>query len=794
VLLPAATRYESAQFRGRVPKTLSDWIVKQAAFDYNLSEPTLRGWLDTGQLYLLIDDVSSLSTDEREEFVRELDDLHRMAGVNRIVIATRSEDLTSVPQRLPLHGVEVRIPDPQAVDFALAQLGPAGAGLQKAHKQNDDLRSVLRAPVYVAAAALGFRGRRTDQSLTGAKGQELLDLVLDRYVSSMTDSHDRRQDYEPTSTRYFASSIADLMARDRSSFVLALPDPRWIDDQKVRAVVALGPRIAAYLIVAVTCGVLGYLLGGTILALVQIGAGILLLQRTLFGNEAVDDPRKSLVRKNEGGERRFVKRRLLNSPLRLLLLAVIAVATAALLVASLQNLSSLRTLPFWPLWVVGSAAGMGLATYFLLTETAPPRRLEFDDFGAGQDTPNVRSAFAHIGIWPLLLAGVNGICSLFFGLFLNSALDLPLFRSALSSGLPSESPPIARFSHAVLAHVDQEFLNSPLGYMYLRPEWPWLWGAFGAAIGLITGLVGVAVIGISVSASGIVMCKEGRIPANYNLFLHHLVRLTFFIRSGGRYSFTHPLIQDFFRRQWDLHAANRPAPQPGKSPRNRRWLFLAAGLVITLVAATAVFLWPGLTERSGLEKALPISGEDRFAQPEIDAAGRVTEDPRHLVNEGGGLATALLAPDCAHGTELSPDWVEASMAVADYLLFDQPSSTYAEAEFLLIAVKGEHREQVKEYLTSLKDKCYWDPANPQLGGFNIYPHHRVGNASAAYDITSTTDTFSRILAYSSGYLLVGSAKPGSTQGDNYKQFLDEAFTYAAERVDRTLHSQFGQLR
>jgi hypothetical protein len=60
-----------------------------------------------------------------------------------------------------------------------------------------------------------------------------------------------------------------------------------------------------------------------------------------------------------------------------------------------------------------------------------------------------------------------------------------------------------------------------------------------------------------------------------------------------------------------------------------------------------------------------------------------------------------------------------------------------------------------------------------------------------YDVETGTSSFSRTIAHSSGYVLVGTA--GNYEGSSNEarnQALDRAFKYAAARVDRSLGTQF----
>jgi hypothetical protein len=566
VRLPVASRYESAQFAGVVPESLADWIGRQTEVDYGVNASIVQAWLRTGQLYLLLDDMSALSFEQRTWFVEELIQLRRAWPVNRVVLATRSDDLASLPVRLPFRAVQISALGPEDVAGVLAALGEPAAGLREAHSRSAAVRELMRSPLVVAAAALGFHGTGADEvrAVLGADEGEgdveieaLQDRVIDRYVEQLLTAQDVRHDFDPLVTRYFAASLADLMAGVGSAFVVDIVDPRWIARRTTRWLARYGGRTGGYLFCGLASAACGYMIGGPLIAAVQAVFVLLLLRLTVLGPSGPHDPYRTMRRATFETQRVFLGARILDHPLRLLALTLEGLGVVYLTVRAVQAGSDRAA---W-IWAATFTAAAAWLCYLLMTkEVARVRPDEYDDFGSSRDEPSASQSVAQVVVFSFALSVLNGVGWLVMALMAEWSLHLPTTRGRIdafvATGARAADDPLGAF----VRYLDGAFNDAPLGRFYPGNGWPWLCGLLGTAVGIAVAVTLVAVVWVAVHTSKSALGSELRLPADYRGFLHHLVRTTIMRREHGRFTFTHPLVQGYFRRQWPSMVAGSRDP------------------------------------------------------------------------------------------------------------------------------------------------------------------------------------------------------------------------------------------
>jgi hypothetical protein len=70
-----------------------EWVAAEASERYNVAAPTIGAWLRTGQLILLLDDLTGMADEQRVRCVGEINELRARYGNNRILVACRPGDL-----------------------------------------------------------------------------------------------------------------------------------------------------------------------------------------------------------------------------------------------------------------------------------------------------------------------------------------------------------------------------------------------------------------------------------------------------------------------------------------------------------------------------------------------------------------------------------------------------------------------------------------------------------------------------------------------------------------------------
>ncbi|WP_328475654.1 NACHT domain-containing protein [Actinoplanes sp. NBC_00393] len=533
LLLPVASRFEAQQFGGTAPKSFLEWVTRQAEIDFRVPARTVRAWLETGQIYLLLDDMNALGDEERETFVTELIGFHRSCPGNHIVLATRTEDLTSVPVRLPFHAVEVEAPSAEAVSAALA-----GSPV------NAVARELLRTPLDVAAAALASHtAPAVDLDVSDAA--ELRERVIGSYVDHVLAAEDVRQEFDPPTARRYAGSLAALMAEHHKAFVVGVPDPRWIGGTGLRRLIRYGPRLIGYPLTALLVAGCGYLLGGWLVALVAAATAMLLMRLTFFSPEGLHDPYEGLRGAPGRTRREFIGRRLFDFPVRLTALAAEGLLVAWVVARAIQ--SPTRSGLSMAAIVVASGAYL---CYQLLTRSVPADPDQYEDLSSGRDPMRWRTFGVLTAAMAFAIGVVGAICGLLLGLLINWGMARPGVRATIETYRALDQEPWGHLNAAALSYLDAALAGAPLGRWYLEPAWPWLCAALVALMVILPVATLFLAAGVASSLAPAAISIEDRLPPQYRAFLDHLVRTTLMIKLNGRYSFNHPLIADFLRRSW----------------------------------------------------------------------------------------------------------------------------------------------------------------------------------------------------------------------------------------------------
>jgi hypothetical protein len=170
----------------REDQSLADYLVSKLAEDYGRTVPEARLWVETGRLFLLLDDLDRLTREQQESFAAQLREL---TGSQRaLVVASRQSSDESDPDGTPgLQAEAVLRPlGPEEVDAYLAAGGEGRAALRQAVRERPPLRELARSPLLLLMMIKTWRDAPAGSVDAGEAGLTEEELAA-RYVKRMEE-------------------------------------------------------------------------------------------------------------------------------------------------------------------------------------------------------------------------------------------------------------------------------------------------------------------------------------------------------------------------------------------------------------------------------------------------------------------------------------------------------------------------------------------------------------------------------------------------------------------------------
>ena len=286
----------------REGRPLGEWAAQEIAQAYAEPRDRARGWIDAGELLLLLDGLDEIEEGRRAACVEAINTFHESHGDTGLVVCCRRDEYEALPERLALGGAIVLQPlTLDQVDHYLDQLGPAVGALRAAvgNEAEIALRELAATPLWLHLMVIVYRDAAGGE-LPGSRTTDgLRRHLFGTYVDRMLDPQRvrRRAAWQPVrpglasrlearrysreqATRWLAWLAGEMVARSQTVLYLELLPSGRLPTPAARWLRRLG-RLAVGLLIALVLGLEGglvtWLIGGLGLGLtLGLAAGLCL--------------------------------------------------------------------------------------------------------------------------------------------------------------------------------------------------------------------------------------------------------------------------------------------------------------------------------------------------------------------------------------------------------------------------------------------------------------------------------------------------------------------------------------
>lgn len=210
---------------------LDKWLVQELRDQYSLSKRFAQQWLKENIVLPLLDGLDEVAEPQRAGCVATINSFMQEHGAEGIVVCSRIADYQAIGARLSLDvAVQVQPLDDAQIAQYLDWVGEPLAGVKAVLDQDDDLRTLARAPLMLNILALAYEGRRPEE-LLGLETATQRRHLFDRYVRRMFERPARSDPkrYTRKQTLCWLRWLARNLNRDKQTiFQIELMQPWWL--------------------------------------------------------------------------------------------------------------------------------------------------------------------------------------------------------------------------------------------------------------------------------------------------------------------------------------------------------------------------------------------------------------------------------------------------------------------------------------------------------------------------------------------------------------------------------------
>jgi hypothetical protein len=213
-------------------QSFRDWLQSQLSDLYNVPRKLSGGWLDNHELILLLDGLDEVAAELRSECVQSINRYLDEVGVCGIVISSRIDEYTELPDRLRVAGALHLQPLTNAqIDGYLAAGGARLSSLRTMLEQNESLRTLAQSPLLLNIMSQVYDSAGND-SVANSKSdpQSQTADLFERFIERMFLRRGRAKPaFERAETEAGLKWLAQKMRESGSSlFLLEWIQPTWL--------------------------------------------------------------------------------------------------------------------------------------------------------------------------------------------------------------------------------------------------------------------------------------------------------------------------------------------------------------------------------------------------------------------------------------------------------------------------------------------------------------------------------------------------------------------------------------
>jgi hypothetical protein len=235
-------------------RPLVDWLVDELRERYEVPEVIARCWVDEDRIYILLDGLDEVSTENREGCVHAINEFRSGHGLAPMVICSRTVDYMMLASRLRVEGAIAIEPLVQSEVIAfLKAAGDSAARVREALERDQTLWELLDSPLMLNIAVLAYRGNLPSLTKETDTLEDRRAQLFDAYVEAMLNRRTKSTRYGRRNTVRWLSWLADsLNARGLTILYVEWMQPDWLPSQQYRRLPSVGVAASVGVVAALS--------------------------------------------------------------------------------------------------------------------------------------------------------------------------------------------------------------------------------------------------------------------------------------------------------------------------------------------------------------------------------------------------------------------------------------------------------------------------------------------------------------------------------------------------------------
>ncbi|PZO38003.1 MAG: hypothetical protein DCF19_17305 [Pseudanabaena frigida] len=213
-------------------QSIADWLIQELHIKYQVAKEIGKSWIETQQLFLLLDGLDEVSIKRRDICLQALNQFTQSKGQTELVVCSRIEDYKSLSHRLRVQGAICIQPLTfEQVDRYLISTGSNLEGVSTAIRTDETLQELVRSPLLLSIMTLAYQDLNSEILL---QAQESIDErrkhLFDTYIQRMFDRQILQREYSKEKTIFWLSWLAkQLLLRSQTVFLIERIQPDWLN-------------------------------------------------------------------------------------------------------------------------------------------------------------------------------------------------------------------------------------------------------------------------------------------------------------------------------------------------------------------------------------------------------------------------------------------------------------------------------------------------------------------------------------------------------------------------------------
>jgi hypothetical protein len=215
-------------------QSITEWLVKELADKYVVSERISRPWIENDDLLLLLDGLDEVKTEYREDCIKAINSFRDKHGQTQLVVCSRVEDYQSLTTKLRLWGaVVLQLPTSQQIEDYLERAGAEMLAALEAYRRDTELQELVQSLLMLGIMTQAYRGMpvesvlHQDPSIVGSRRKHLFDAYCQQMFSRIARTNNRP--YSKKQTTHWLGWLAQkLIQHTQSMFLLYQLPINWL--------------------------------------------------------------------------------------------------------------------------------------------------------------------------------------------------------------------------------------------------------------------------------------------------------------------------------------------------------------------------------------------------------------------------------------------------------------------------------------------------------------------------------------------------------------------------------------